>query len=43
MVTGDEIHVHRADCEALFIHPQEQDFFAILRGKLHWAEPPGED
>ncbi|MEY2342886.1 NAD(+)/NADH kinase [Acidithiobacillus sp. IBUN Pt1247-S3] len=43
MVCGDEIHVRRANCDALFIHPQEQDFFAILRSKLHWAEPPGED
>ncbi|WP_308389171.1 NAD(+)/NADH kinase [Acidithiobacillus sp. AMEEHan] len=43
MVVGDEVHVRRADCDALFIHPQEQDFFAILRSKLHWAEPPGED
>jgi NAD+ kinase len=43
MVAGDEIHVQRADCDAVFLHPREQDFFAILRDKLHWAEPPGED
>jgi NAD+ kinase len=40
---GDEIVIHRASCSARFIHPEEENFFQILRGKLHWAESPGED
>ncbi|MCE5393818.1 MAG: NAD(+)/NADH kinase [Acidithiobacillus sp.] len=41
MEAGDEVRVRRANCDALFIHPQQQDFFGILRQKLHWAEKPG--
>ncbi|WP_298171392.1 NAD(+)/NADH kinase [Acidithiobacillus sp.] len=40
---NDEIVIHRAPCFARFIHPEEENFFQILRSKLHWAEPPGED
>ena len=40
---GDEIVIRRAPYSALFIHPEEENFFQILRGKLHWAESPGED
>ncbi len=43
MIPGDEVHVRRAPYDALFIHPEEQDFFGILRRKLRWAEPPGSD
>lgn len=40
---GDEILIRRAQCSARFIHPEEENFFQILRSKLHWAEPPGDD
>ena len=40
---GDEIVIRRAPCSARLIHPEEENFFQILRGKLHWAESPGED
>ncbi|MBU2829524.1 NAD kinase, partial [Acidithiobacillus ferriphilus] len=40
---GDEVVIRRAPCSARLIHPEEENFFQILRGKLHWAESPGED
>ncbi|MDD5374111.1 MAG: NAD(+)/NADH kinase [Acidithiobacillus sp.] len=40
---GDEIVIRRASCAARFIHPEEENFFQILRGKLHWADSPGTD
>ncbi|MBU2740547.1 MULTISPECIES: NAD(+)/NADH kinase [Acidithiobacillus] len=43
LAVGDEIHIRRAPCSARFIHPEEKNFFQILREKLHWAESPGED
>jgi hypothetical protein len=23
-----------------FLHPEGHDYFAVLRGKLHWSETP---
>ncbi len=43
LAVGDEIIIRRAPCAARFIHPVEENFFQILREKLHWAEPPGDD
>ncbi|MEY2333169.1 NAD(+)/NADH kinase [Acidithiobacillus ferrianus] len=40
---GDEIVIRRAPCSARLIHPEEENFFQILRSKLHWAESPGDD
>lgn len=43
LAIGDEMRIRRAPCTARFIHPEEKNFFQILREKLHWAETPGED
>ncbi|WP_414040916.1 NAD(+)/NADH kinase [Acidithiobacillus sp. M4-SHS-6] len=43
LAVGDEILIRRAPCTIRFIHPEEKNFFQILREKLHWAEAPGED
>lgn len=40
---GDTIRIHRSTCDAVFIHPEDEDFYQILRRKLHWAALPGED
>jgi NAD+ kinase len=35
---GDRVIIRRARRAARFIHPIGYDYFAMLRGKLHWSE-----
>ena len=37
---GDKVTVRRAAHSARFLHPQDHDYFAMLREKLHWSETP---
>jgi NAD+ kinase len=37
---GDRVSIRRARSPVRFIHPEGYDYFAMLRGKLHWTENP---
>jgi NAD+ kinase len=37
---GDRVTARRAPHAARFLHPQDHDYFAMLREKLHWSESP---
>jgi len=37
---GESVTVRRADYVARFLHPEDHDYFAMLRKKLHWSETP---
>ncbi len=41
---GDSIRIHRARKGLTLLHPQNYDYFAILRDKLHWGrdQAPGQ-
>jgi NAD+ kinase len=37
---GDRVVVRRARHKVRLLHPQDHDYFAMLRQKLHWSETP---
>ena len=37
---GDRVALRRAAHRARFLHPEDHDYFAMLRRKLHWSETP---
>lgn len=37
---GDRVVVQRAALRARFLHPENHDYFGMLREKLHWSETP---
>jgi NAD+ kinase len=37
---GDRVSLRRAEHRARFLHPDDHDYFAMLRDKLHWSETP---
>ncbi len=37
---GDRVVVKRAGLRARFLHPENHDYFGMLREKLHWSETP---
>jgi len=37
---GDRVTTRRAPHAARFLHPEDHDYFAMLRQKLHWSESP---
>lgn len=37
MAKGERLLVHRADKPLRLIHPQDYDWYSILRSKLHWG------
>jgi len=37
---GDRVTARRAPHAARFLHPEDHDYFAMLRQKLHWSESP---
>ena len=37
---GDRVVVERAAFRARFLHPENHDYFGMLREKLHWSETP---
>lgn len=40
LAEGDTVTVRRAAASARFLHPEGHDYFAMLRGKLHWSALP---
>ena len=40
LVEGDRVTVRRAQYAARLLHPEDHDYFAMLREKLHWSETP---
>jgi NAD+ kinase len=40
LVEGERVTVRRAQHAARFLHPEDHDYFAMLREKLHWSETP---
>jgi len=40
LMEGERITVRRAQHAARFLHPEDHDYFAMLRDKLHWSETP---
>ncbi len=40
LAEGDRVTVARATFRARFLHPEDHDYFATLREKLHWSETP---
>jgi NAD+ kinase len=37
---GDRVIIRRAPHSARFLHPEDHDYFAMLRSKLHWSATP---
>jgi NAD+ kinase len=37
---GESVVVRRAEYTARLLHPEDHDYFAMLRKKLHWSETP---
>jgi NAD+ kinase len=37
---GESVTVRRSMHAPRFLHPEGHDYFAVLRGKLHWSETP---
>ncbi len=37
---GDCVTIRRAEHAARFLHPENHDYFAMLRSKLHWSATP---
>jgi NAD+ kinase len=37
---GDRVALRRAEHRARFLHPEDHDYFTMLREKLHWSETP---
>jgi len=40
LAEGDRVLLSRAPHAARFLHPENHDYFAMLREKLHWSETP---
>lgn len=40
LAEGDCVSMRRAAHAARFLHPEQHDYFAMLRQKLHWSETP---
>jgi len=40
LAEGDRVALRRAEHRARFLHPEDHDYFAMLREKLHWSETP---
>ena len=40
LAEGDRVDLSRAPHAARFLHPQDHDYFAMLREKLHWSATP---
>ena len=40
LAEGDRVVLTRAAHRARFLHPEDHDYFAMLREKLHWSETP---
>jgi len=40
LAEGDRVVLRRAAYRARFLHPDDHDYFAMLREKLHWSETP---
>jgi len=40
LLEGERVTVRRAQHAARFLHPDDHDYFAMLREKLHWSETP---
>lgn len=40
---GDRIEISAGEREVKLLHPEDHDYFRILRDKLHWARGAGED
>jgi NAD+ kinase len=40
LAEGDRVVLRRAAHRARFLHPDDHDYFAMLRQKLHWSETP---
>jgi NAD+ kinase len=40
LAEGERVVVQRAAHSARFLHPEDHDYFAMLREKLHWSETP---
>jgi NAD+ kinase len=40
LAEGDRVVLRRAPHRARFLHPDDHDYFAMLREKLHWSETP---
>ena len=40
LAEGDCVTIRRAAHAARFLHPENHDYFAMLRQKLHWSETP---
>lgn len=40
LAEGERVSLARAPHEARFLHPENHDYFAVLRRKLHWSETP---
>lgn len=40
LAEGDRVRMRRAPHTARFLHPEQYDYFAMLRQKLHWSETP---
>jgi len=40
LLEGERVTVRRAQHAARFLHPEDHDYFAMLRKKLHWSETP---
>jgi NAD+ kinase len=40
LAEGESVTVKRAAFTARFLHPEDHDYFAMLRQKLHWSETP---
>ncbi|HEX4885516.1 MAG TPA: NAD kinase [Casimicrobiaceae bacterium] len=40
LAEGESVTVKRAAFTARFLHPDDHDYFAMLRQKLHWSETP---
>jgi NAD+ kinase len=40
LTEGDRVVLTRAASRARFLHPEDHDYFAMLREKLHWSETP---
>lgn len=40
LAEGDVVTAQRAAHTARFLHPDDHDYFAMLREKLHWSETP---
>ena len=40
LAEGERVTARRAPHAARFLHPEDHDYFAMLRQKLHWSESP---